>query len=64
MNDFVIFSLSRWNIEYGCNIKDISVELSRSHRVLYVDVPLKRKERWFKRSEKFVRVESCKKDPP
>ncbi len=55
MYNFVIFSLSRWNIEYGCNIKDISIELARTHRVLYVDVPLKRKERWLKRAEKFVK---------
>jgi glycosyltransferase involved in cell wall biosynthesis len=50
MYNFVIFSLSRWNIEYGCNIKDISVELSKAHKVLYIDVPLKRKERWFRTS--------------
>jgi teichuronic acid biosynthesis glycosyltransferase TuaH len=47
MYNFVIFSLSRWNIEFGCNIKDISIELSKHHKVLYVDVPLKRKERLF-----------------
>lgn len=45
--NFVIFSLSPWNISYGCNIKDISLELSKQHKVLYIDVPIKRKERWF-----------------
>ncbi len=54
MYNFVIFSLSRWNIEYGCNIKDISIELAKKHRVLFVDVPLKRKERWFQRNAKKV----------
>jgi glycosyltransferase involved in cell wall biosynthesis len=49
MYNFVVFSLSRWNIEYGCNIKDICIELSKEHKVLYVDVPLKRKDRWFRK---------------
>ena len=50
MRNFVIFSLSRWNIEFGCNIKDISLQLAKSNNVLFVDVPLKRKERWFRKS--------------
>lgn len=52
---FVIFSLSRWNIEMGCNVKDLSLELSQNHKVLYVDVPLKRKERWLMRTKPFVK---------
>lgn len=55
MYNFVVFSLSRWNIEYGCNIKDICIELSKKHRVLYVDVPLKRKDRWFKKETAAVK---------
>jgi teichuronic acid biosynthesis glycosyltransferase TuaH len=47
MYNFVIISLSRFNIEFGSNIRDIAIELSKNHRVLYVDIPLKRKERWF-----------------
>jgi glycosyltransferase involved in cell wall biosynthesis len=54
--NFVVFSLSPWNINYGCNIKDISIELARQgHRVLYIDVPLKRKERWFMKDRPFVK---------
>lgn len=54
--NFVVFSLSPWNINYGCNIKDISIELARrGHRVLYIDVPLKRKERWFMKDKPFVK---------
>lgn len=49
MYNFVIVSLSRFNIEFGSNIRDIAIELSKNHRVLYVDVPLKRKERWFRK---------------
>lgn len=47
MHNLVIFSLTPWNIDYGANIKDLSLEFAKSHRVLYIDVPLKRKERWF-----------------
>lgn len=53
--NFVIFSLSNWNINYGCNIKDISLELAKHHNVLYVDVPLKRKESWFKKDSALVK---------
>ena len=55
MRNYVIFSLSRWNIEFGANIKDISLELSRTNSVLFIDVPLKRKERWLKRTDNAVR---------
>jgi teichuronic acid biosynthesis glycosyltransferase TuaH len=55
MHNFVIFSLSRWNIDMGTNIRDISRELSRSHKVLYIDVPLKRKERWLMRNHAAVK---------
>ncbi|AYB33162.1 glycosyltransferase [Chryseolinea soli] len=54
--NFVIFSLSPWNINYGANIKDLSYELAKhNHRVLYIDTPLKRKDRWLKRDKPFVR---------
>ncbi|MBX2916019.1 MAG: glycosyltransferase [Cyclobacteriaceae bacterium] len=55
MYNFVVFSLSRWNIEYGCNIKDICIELSKNHKVLYIDVPLKRKDRWLRRDSAAVK---------
>jgi teichuronic acid biosynthesis glycosyltransferase TuaH len=55
MYNFVVFSLSRWNIEYGCNIKDICLELSKKHKVLYVDVPLKRKDWWFRKETPAVK---------
>ncbi|HEY5745979.1 MAG TPA: glycosyltransferase [Chryseolinea sp.] len=53
--NFVIFSLSPWNINYGANIKDLSYELAKHHRVLYIDTPLKRKDRWLKRDKPFVK---------
>jgi teichuronic acid biosynthesis glycosyltransferase TuaH len=49
MYNFVIISLSRFNIEFGSNIRDIALELSKHHNVLYIDVPMKRKEIWFKK---------------
>jgi teichuronic acid biosynthesis glycosyltransferase TuaH len=55
MLNFIIFSLSRWNEEIGCNIRDISYELSKNHRVVYVDVPLKRKDRWFNTGDERVK---------
>lgn len=55
MYNFVIFSLFPWNSPSGNNIKDMSLELARLHKVLYVDVPLKRKERWFMKDKSFVR---------
>lgn len=58
MLNFVIFSLSRWNENFGCNIRDISYELAKHHRVLFVDVPLKRKDRWFDRkSDRVIEVD-------
>jgi len=55
MHNLVIFSLTPWNIDYGANIKDLSLEFAKDHRVLYIDVPLKRKERWFKSDKPQVR---------
>jgi hypothetical protein len=43
MHNLVIFSLTPWNIDYGANIKDLSLEFAKDHRVLYIDVPLKRR---------------------
>ena len=53
--NFVIISLSPWNINYGCNIKDMSLELAKHHKVLYIDTPLKRKERWFMKDQPLVK---------
>lgn len=59
MYNFIVFSLARWNVDYGCNVKDICDELAKEHRVLYIDVPLKRKDRWFKKDRDDVQeVES------
>jgi glycosyltransferase involved in cell wall biosynthesis len=38
--DFVIVGLSPWYIDIGSNCKSIARELSRNHRVLYVNMPL------------------------
>lgn len=53
--NFVVFSLFPWNSPSGSNIKDMSLELAREHNVLYVDVPLKRKEKWFMKGKPLVK---------
>lgn len=53
--NFVIFSLFPWNSPSGSNIRDMSLELAKGHNILYVDVPLKRKEMWFMRDKPFVK---------
>lgn len=52
--NFVVFSLFPWNSPSGNNIKDMSFELAKHHNVLYVDLPLKRKEKWFLKNKPFV----------
>lgn len=41
--DIVIIGLSPWYFEIGSNCKSIALELSRNHRVLYVNMPLDRR---------------------
>ncbi|HET6255661.1 MAG TPA: glycosyltransferase [Puia sp.] len=41
--DFVIIGLSPWYIDIGSNCKSIARELSRHHRVLYINMPLDNK---------------------
>jgi glycosyltransferase involved in cell wall biosynthesis len=41
--DFIIIGLQPWDIEIGSNCKNIALELSKKHRVLYVNNPLDRK---------------------
>jgi teichuronic acid biosynthesis glycosyltransferase TuaH len=41
--DFVIISLQPWYVDLGCNAKDIAYRLAQHNRVLYVNIPLKRK---------------------
>ena len=38
--DIVIVGLSPWYIDIGSNCKSIARELSRYHRVLYMNMPL------------------------
>ena len=40
MHDFVIVGLQPWDVEIGSNCKDIAKELSKKHRVLYINAPL------------------------
>lgn len=42
-NDIVIIGLSPWYIDIGSNCKSIARELSRHHRVLYINMPLDNK---------------------
>ena len=41
--DFVIIGLQPWYVDLGCNAKDIAYRLAKHNRVLYVNIPLKRK---------------------
>jgi teichuronic acid biosynthesis glycosyltransferase TuaH len=41
--DFVIIGLQPWYFEIGSNCKDIALQLSIRHRVLYINMPLNRK---------------------
>lgn len=41
--DFVIIGLQPWYVDLGCNAKDIAYRLAQQNRVLYVNIPLKRK---------------------
>lgn len=41
--DIIIIGLQAWYTEIGSNCKSIAMELSRNHRVLYVNMPLDRK---------------------
>jgi hypothetical protein len=41
--DFVIIGLSPWYTDIGSNCKSIARELSRHHRVLYINMPLDHK---------------------
>ncbi len=38
--DFIITSLQSWDIEIGSTIKNTALEISKSHRVLYVNPPM------------------------
>lgn len=40
--DIVIVGQQPWDVEIGSNCKNIALELSKKHRVLYVNSPLKR----------------------
>jgi len=40
--DIVIVGQQAWDIKIGSNCKDLAVEFSKNHRVLYVDPPLDR----------------------
>jgi teichuronic acid biosynthesis glycosyltransferase TuaH len=41
--DFVIVGLQAWYFELGSNCKNIALELSKRHRVLYINMPLDRR---------------------
>ncbi len=45
--DFLIVAKQPWENEVGHNAKNIAFELSRNHRVVYVNPPLSRKEYYF-----------------
>lgn len=41
--DIVVVGIQPWDIEIGSNCKDIANEMSKNHRVLYVNAPLNRR---------------------
>ena len=40
--DIIITGQQAWDVEIGSNCKNIAVEFSKNHRVLYVNSPLDR----------------------
>jgi teichuronic acid biosynthesis glycosyltransferase TuaH len=41
--DIVVIGLQPWYVELGSNCKNIALEFSKNHRVLYINMPLDRK---------------------
>lgn len=46
MGNYVITGLQPWDTKIGSNAKNIALELSKDHTVLYVNLPLKRSVLW------------------
>lgn len=44
--DFIMYGLQPWDIEIGSNFKNIALEISKYHRVLYVNRPLDFITKW------------------
>lgn len=38
--NFVITCLQHWDVELGCNAKDIAIEISKNNRVLFLNTPV------------------------
>ena len=53
--DFVIVGLQAWYFELGSNCKNIALELSKHHRVLYINMPLDRNSRKLAKSDPNIR---------
>jgi glycosyltransferase involved in cell wall biosynthesis len=53
-HDIIITGIQPWDIEIGSNCKNIAEELSRNHRVLYINSPLDRISSIQKRTESKV----------
>src|SRR5690606_41583130 len=43
---FVIVGQQAWDTDIGSNCKDIALEISKRHRVIYINSPLDRATRW------------------
>src|SRR5579859_1736938 len=52
--DFVIVGLQAWYFELGSNCKNIALELSKHHRVLYINMPLDRRTIWQKKDDPHI----------
>jgi teichuronic acid biosynthesis glycosyltransferase TuaH len=52
--DFVIVGLQAWYYELGSNCKNIALELSKHHRVLYINAPLDRRTIMQKREDPHI----------
>lgn len=62
--DIIVVGIQAWDIEIGSNCKNISIEMSRENRVLYVNSPMDRiskyKERKTEKIQKRLRTKSGK----
>ena len=38
--NFVVTSLQHWDVELGCNARDIAIEISKNNRVLFLNTPV------------------------
>ncbi len=55
MLNFIFFGLQAWDISIGSTAKNIALEISKKHNVLYINPPLTRSEWLFKRKDERIK---------